>query len=89
MTNENYPNVLEEFHQKATSTGLEYMMIGGFAASYWGKPRFTADVDYVILVDSFEKAKQVLTALDYELVFLHPKKSFAHFAKKRTSSFKN
>ena len=36
----------------------------------------------MIFEDSFEKAKQVVAALGYELVFLHPKKSFAHFVKK-------
>jgi hypothetical protein len=70
---------LEEFHLAAKAAGLDYLIIGGYAASFWGKPRFTADVDYVINSASISLAEEVLHRLNYQLVFLHPQKSFAHF----------
>ena len=80
--------IMGHFHRAAFAVGLDYMLIGGFAASYWGTPRFTADVDYVIENSSFEKASKVVLELEYELVFLHPKMSFAHFAKKDQTGFR-
>ena len=79
---------IENFHLTAKSLGLNYLIIGGFAASYWGKPRFTADIDYVILDSSFEDFKKVLDKINYILIFLHPKGSFAHFAPKESSGFR-
>ena len=79
---------VEDFHFAAKAEGLQYMLVGGFAASYWGKPRFTADVDYVIECDSLDIAQRILSNLNYQLVFLHPKKSFAHFKPITGSGFR-
>lgn len=81
-------NVLEKFQNEASNHNLEYLIIGGFASSYWGTPRFTADVDYVISNSSFDKAKVVLADLGYTLDFLHPKQAFAHFSSNEKGYFR-
>ncbi len=81
-------SIIEDFHQAALAADLDYMIIGGFAASYWGTPRFTADVDFVIESKSFEKASRVASELGYSLAFLHPKQSFAHFVKTDQKGFR-
>lgn len=80
--------IIESFHVAARNAGLQYLIIGGFAASYWGKPRFTADIDYVIEQSSLELCNKVLEELNYKLAFLHPKKSFAHFTSNLGSGFR-
>jgi hypothetical protein len=79
---------VNQFHIIAKEVGLKYLIIGGFAASYWGKPRFTADVDYAIEASVLELAQGVLTRLNYKLVFLHPKESFAHFMPSQGGGFR-
>lgn len=81
-------NLLEAFHQAAEADGLEYLLIGGFAVSHWATPRFTADVDYVICESSYEQSQRVLAQLGYHLLFIHPKKSFAHFGRRDGIGFR-
>lgn len=83
-----HKRMIELFHFEASKLGLKYLIIGGYAASFWGKPRFTADVDYVVAADSFELIKQVMTNLDFHLEFLHPKDAFAHFSHKTTRTLR-
>jgi hypothetical protein len=80
--------IIEKFHIEATLNSLKYLIIGGFAASFWGKPRFTADIDYVININDFELTKTIMSRLDYGLVFLHPKQAFAHFDSLKDSGFR-
>lgn len=72
-------STLELFHSAAKKTGLDYLIIGGLAVSHWGKLRFTADIDFVICTDTYGLGESVFEKIDYELQFLHPKGSFAHF----------
>lgn len=88
MQQQNFSQILETFHLAATSAGLEYLLIGGFAVSYWGTPRFTADVDYAIQEHSYAKAEQVLQELGYALLFRHPRGSFAHFSHASGNQFR-
>jgi Nucleotidyl transferase AbiEii toxin, Type IV TA system len=80
--------VLEKFHNAAKSAGLDYLLIGGFAASFWGKPRFTADVDFVVEESTFDQFKKLLSSIGYKLDYLHPKRSFAHFCQIDVSNFR-
>ena len=80
--------LLAAFREKAQAQELDYLIIGGYAASFWGTPRFTADVDYVIERKSLEKAKIVASELGYELEFLHPEESFAHFKSREKGNFR-
>lgn len=47
---------LEDLH-------IPYMVVGSFASSYWGRPRFTHDADIVVEV-SLEKAPVLAHALE-------------------------
>lgn len=87
MSNAPY-DTLNTFHKAARNSGLEYFLIGGFAVSYWGAPRFTADVDFVVLSSSLETVKRVAEELDYTLAFLHPNQGFAHFVDRHESTFR-
>lgn len=80
--------ILDDFHKAAKSAELEYLLIGGFAVSYWSTPRFTADVDYVVAASSFEKAKEAAGHIGYRLEYLHPKGSFAHFSNAEAGGFR-
>ena len=86
--NEPTTNLLNSFHQAALVERLEYFLIGGFAVSYWGVPRFTADVDYVTEYGNLERVKKVTEKLGYTLAFLHPKQSFAHFVSSDKTKFR-
>lgn len=77
--------VIDQFHDIAKACRLDYMIIGGYAASFWGTPRFTADLDYVVVDSQLGLVNEVMAKLNYELVFQHPRDSFAHF-KASTSS---
>lgn len=79
MSGESGKLTMEVFHVAAKKAGLDYLLIGGFAASFWGKPRFTGDVDYVVESSCLEVVTKVMESLNYKLAFLHPKKNFAHF----------
>lgn len=76
------------FNSSAQKAGLEYLLIGGYAASYWGSPRFTADIDFSVKSSDFEKVNQVMQNLDYTIAFKHPKGSFAHFLPIKGSNFR-
>lgn len=84
----NDQQILEIFHAAALENDLKYFIIGGIAASYWGTPRFTADIDYVIESSSFERAQQVLESLGYLLRFHHPRGAFAHFEAESRANFR-
>lgn len=70
---------LSKFDEIAKQEELKYCIIGGLAVGIWGELRFTADIDYVICRADFDRLKKVMSKLDYELAFAHPKLSFCHF----------
>lgn len=39
--------------------GVDYMITGGFAVSFWGKPRSTHDLDVLIKIQT-QKAKRFI-----------------------------
>ena len=39
------PHDFREFIQFINSTGVEYLLVGGYAVAFHGSPRFTADMD--------------------------------------------
>ena len=84
----NLENILSIFHKKAVEHSIPYLIIGGFAASYWGKPRFTADIDYVIPKRCLDDALALFSEIKYKTEFIHPRKSFAHFVSENNKSFK-
>ena len=50
--------------KNAQAEGLldSFALIGGFAVSYWAKPRATSDIDYVIFSQSLEELSEHLNA---------------------------
>lgn len=80
--------IIQNFHNLAVSNNLQYMIIGGFAASYWGTPRFTADIDIAIEEKSFDTVQKILESLSFKLAFLHPKNAFAHFIPPDSNNFR-
>jgi hypothetical protein len=47
--------VLIEIAKILDELKIDYYVTGGFAVSIWGKPRFTADIDMVIKLVSYQK----------------------------------
>ena len=81
-------DILQKLNAEFKNSSLDYLIIGGIAASYWGTPRFTADIDIVIEKDSLESATKILEGLGYYLEFLHPNRSFIHFSSKSHKYFR-
>ncbi|MBL7669723.1 MAG: nucleotidyltransferase [Bdellovibrionaceae bacterium] len=49
-------DVLNDVVKRFDEAGIEYFLVGSLATMYYGRPRFTQDVDLVVRI----KAKQVL-----------------------------
>ncbi len=39
---------LREFIELLNANGVEYVVVGGFAVAWYGHPRFTADIDFLV-----------------------------------------
>ena len=42
------PKDLNEFIRSLNSNGVEYVIVGGYAQAFHGRPRFTGDIDILI-----------------------------------------
>ena len=61
-------NLYDEFFKIAESleeNKIQYAVIGGIALAFYDKPRFTRDIDIIILPEEAERIKKVLDALGY------------------------
>ena len=56
------PNDFKEFLKLLNSHQVEYLLIGGYAVSYHGHPRTTADMDIWVAIQK-ENAEKVVTVL--------------------------
>jgi hypothetical protein len=54
---------LSEFIGLLTSTGVEFVVVGGHAVAFHGHPRFTGDID-ILLRPTRDNAERVLRALN-------------------------
>jgi predicted nucleotidyltransferase len=54
---------LREFIELLNSAKVEYLIVGGHAVGYHGKPRFTGDIDFFLAV-SEQNAEAVMGALN-------------------------
>lgn len=52
MVRKPLPEEFKEFIQLLNSEKVEYLVLGGWAVSVHGNPRFTADIDFLIGIDS-------------------------------------
>jgi hypothetical protein len=50
------------------ASGVDYALAGGLAVAVWGAPRYTADIDLLILELDLVRAKQIAGALGFDLV---------------------
>jgi hypothetical protein len=71
------PRAIDIFHQYSGEEGLEYLIIGGLAASVHGRPRYTADIDFVIDSSNFGLATRVMQRMSYKI--RHQTSAFAQF----------
>ena len=58
----NLPPDFKEFLKLLNSSGIEYLLIGGYAVGYHGYPRATADLDIWIAIGS-ENARNMMAVL--------------------------
>ena len=56
------PRDLSEFIKSLNSNGVDYVIVGGYAQAYHGRPRFTGDID-ILVRPTIENAARVLSAL--------------------------
>ena len=56
------PKDLREFIESLNSKRVEYVIVGGYAQAYHGRPRFTGDID-VLVRPSQENAERIKAAL--------------------------
>lgn len=54
---------LVEISQTLDKLKIEYAVSGGVAVSVWGRPRYTADLDIVIKIESREKVEKLAEEL--------------------------
>ena len=68
------PPDFKEFLRLLNARQVEYLLIGGYAVSYYGYPRATADMDIWIAIDrqNAEKVVAVLRAYGFDLPELSP-----------------
>jgi hypothetical protein len=53
---------LNEFIRSLNSNNVEYVIVGGYAQAYHGRPRFTGDID-ILIRPSAENAARLQSAL--------------------------
>ena len=53
---------LSEFIKSLNSNNVEYVIVGGYAQAYHGRPRFTGDID-ILIRPSSENAARLQSAL--------------------------
>lgn len=52
-----------EIHSFLAARGISYAIIGGTALPRWGEPRFTKDVDLVVVVPPGERFEKFVESL--------------------------
>jgi hypothetical protein len=63
-------NLLNEFIQIVdclNAHGIDYALCGGLAVAFHGYPRFTGDIDVLLLRDDLPRVKEALKTIDYTL----------------------
>jgi len=47
--------------------GIEYALCGGMAVAFHGYPRFTGDIDFLLIREHLSRAKEILKKLGYTI----------------------
>lgn len=66
----NYPNIFHLISDISKKTGISCVLIGGFAVNYYKVTRQTADVDFLITKEDFEKVAPLLKKVGYKQDFV-------------------
>lgn len=53
---------LREFIELFNSNGVEYLIVGGYALAFHGRPRYTGDID-LLVVPTSENSRRIVAAL--------------------------
>ncbi|MBI1367430.1 MAG: hypothetical protein GC162_02125 [Planctomycetes bacterium] len=69
------PSDFKEFLRLLSSTGVEYLLVGGYAVGYHGYPRTTGDLDLWIATDktNAQRITQALNAYGFDDPSVEPK----------------
>ena len=62
-------NIFDEFFsiiKKLNDAGIKYAVVGGIALSFYVEPRFTKDIDFLVLSDSVDDFKKLLKDMGYK-----------------------
>ena len=64
-----YPTIFHLISDLSKKTGVSCVLIGGFVVNYYGVTRQTADVDFLITKEGFEKIRKPLEKAGYKQNF--------------------
>ena len=65
----NFVKVIEEVTSQLDAEGLHYALIGGFAMALRGVQRATVDLDFILMLEDWEKTDQIFQASGYIRAF--------------------
>jgi len=62
MVKKQLPEDFKDFINKLNLNKVKYLLLGGWAVNFYGNPRFTKDIDFIVFTDdvNLEKLKNVL-----------------------------
>lgn len=75
---EQQPKALDRFQRLAKKRRLSFLVIGGYAVSALSKPRFTADIDFVISRRTLPLAREIMAEMKYSE--RHSQDAFCQFS---------
>lgn len=59
--------LFKEFIESLNSANVEYLIVGGYAVSHYGRPRYTGDMDFWLAVSPSNAARVVKTLEEFGL----------------------
>ena len=65
-----FKNVLNFLVSEFSKKDIDFALVGGLAVSVYTQPRMTQDIDLMILLSDFNKAKNILEKAGYNLEYL-------------------
>ena len=65
MANLKLPEIFKEFIELLNSNKVKYLLLGGWAVGYYGNPRATKDIDFLIATDQNNLGKLQHALLEF------------------------
>lgn len=65
----NFIKVIEKVTSQLDASGIRYALIGGFAMALRGVQRATVDLDFILMLDDWEKADRIFRNAGYTRAF--------------------